>query len=108
MRRIYIDQNTLIKVLAGQEKLTQPVGYAYDEHNRGMVLFVATDKETGAITRTPKKGHISLNVKPQRAKEQGAGLPTIGEVLAPDAQVAAKAALGEDLAAGFDDADVPY
>jgi hypothetical protein len=68
MKRLYLDPVTLVSMTAladAGRPATTPVGYCFDEHNRPMRLFVATDKESGKTVRD-KNGKPAFNFRPSK------------------------------------------
>lgn len=65
MKRLYLKHEVINAIAKGEKPPTTPIGYAYDEHDRGLVIFLATDRETGKVL-TDKKGNWALNLKPAR------------------------------------------
>jgi len=68
MKRLYIDPVDFVTMTAladAGKPATKPVGYLFDEHNRAMKIFVATDMETGETIRD-KRGRPALNIRPSK------------------------------------------
>lgn len=73
MKSIYINPIKLNAVLNGGVSLTSPVGFAYDVHNTGYTVFVATQRETGEVTWTERGTEVKFNLRKStpRAQRQG-------------------------------------
>ena len=71
MKRIYIDPVAVNQqvALANQGEAAHGVtGYVYDQHDQPYVLFLATDKDTGAPV-TDKNGKLAFNIRPSRNRK---------------------------------------
>jgi len=81
MKSFTLDLNKLVTAHNTHEGINKPVGYARDSFGTFYAVFIATDRETGAITRLGKENErIKLNFR--RSLTQEARKPS--EVLAPE------------------------
>ena len=75
MRSINIDPQAFCNLLRGTHALNKPVGYCADQHGTVYTIFVATDKDSGAIKTSRDGKRIKFNIRKslnQPEKDQSA------------------------------------